>query len=40
MRDSGATCGRRSEFEGFVADLRDLYRNRPTFIKILDAARL
>ena len=40
MRDSGARCGRRPEFEGFIANLRDLHRNRPTFIKILDAAHL
>lgn len=40
MRDSGAACGRRSEVEEFVADLRDLHRNRPTFVKILNAAHL
>jgi uncharacterized Zn finger protein len=40
MRDSGAACGRRPEFDELVADLRDLHRNRPTFLKILDAAHL
>jgi uncharacterized Zn finger protein len=40
MRDSGAACGRRPEFDEFVVDLRDLHHNRPTFIKILDAAQL
>jgi uncharacterized Zn finger protein len=40
MRDSAAACGRRPEFGEFLAELRDLHRNRPTFIKILDAAHL
>jgi uncharacterized Zn finger protein len=40
MRDSGAASGRRREFDEFVAVLRDLHRNRPTFLKILDAAHL
>jgi len=40
MRDSAASCGRRQEFDEFAGHLREAHRNRPTFIKILDAAHL